>query len=1277
MTATQRLWRRLRRWSMLALAGVLVSAAATMALARLLLPWWIASPEQVSVWLGERIGRSVTIDSVAARWDGPGPVLDLQGLRIDAGDGDSAVTLGQARVQLDVYALVWPRRHLIRDFLLVDARVDLLRDQEGQIAVQGFHGVRGTGGLASWLGRVGNLGLSGGELTLHDAASGKQFSIDGVELRVGQQFGGLRIGLERRSADRSGRLRLLLHQRSGTLSAQAAELYFEAVDFPLGELHAVIEPLGIGVTSGRINARQWVTLSSGQVESLSGDWRASELVLVAPAIPWLDDGEILPQRHLPSARVAVRGNRVGASLHIDARATGAQEAGADLEMSLRLRGEGAEREITLAAQRLPVALVASALELSAMVPPAGRGRLYTANPQGMVEHLQWSQRDGSWQLDAELADVSLRQAGPNWPEVQNVALTLSADADTWLAQFNGRPAQVAVPGVFPGTFDLESLSGLLAARRDDDGNWVIEAPQIELRGTDYAVEAYARIDLGGPDGPHMEAFAHVPGASIAAAKNFWVLNHMPPQTVTWLNRALSDGQVVAGTALFRGAFRDWPFWSQEGRFEARFAVEGAALDYHRDWPKAEQISADVAFINNSLLLERASGQVKGNRLVRGNGGIARLGEPVLDLDLGGEGDAADWLAFLKHTPLQRQHGEVLFGLTADGPVDASVRLRIPLKKSLGSPEVSGEALARGMQFGASKWGLDFGSIHGRIDFSDKGFAADRLNLQVDGSDAALRIAVGAFTGVEQWQVDAQLKGRLPAQALFGRYDALDGILARVQGASDWDVTVQIPASGHSGDDSRAMAQYRSNLVGTEIQFPAPLGKLTEQTMPLMLSVPLPISGDEPLQLDIGPKARLIAHLGTASRDFRGQLQFGPQRELDLPSRGLRVSGSAPGIDLGAWAGWLFSGSGLAASETVIADVDIQTSAPDGQGLGDSLSLERVEKGWLLALDSTAAKGTLRLETPESGPTSVLAQFEHLYLPEPTGAALDFPILPAMVPTLHFWIGDLRIGAAHLGAARLEAYATADGLRVDLLEARSPNLEIHAKGDWTHSYTGGESHFSIRMTSEDLGQMLTGLGYAGVVEGGQTLAEIDARWRGAPYAFALERLVGSIKVSVGQGRFLDVDPGAGRIFGLLSVRELPRRLSLDFRDLFKTGMSFDRIEGKFQLDDGNAWTDNLTVRGPAADILIIGRTGLASRDYDQQVMVAPRMSGVLPVIGGLAAGPVGAAAGLLAQGVTSQGDIERSSRVHYSIGGSWEKPLVARLMPMRPDAPPRRRPLDQG
>ncbi|HWS26215.1 MAG TPA: AsmA-like C-terminal region-containing protein, partial [Xanthomonadales bacterium] len=662
-------------------------------------------------------------------------------------------------------------------------------------------------------------------------------------------------------------------------------------------------------------------------------------------------------------------------------------------------------------------------------------------------------------------------------------------------------------------------------------------------------------------------------------------------------------------------------------------------------------------------------ELSGNRVVRGSGGIASLKDPVLALRLAGEGDAANWLQFLKDSPLRRSYADVLFGMSMRGPAKVAADLSIPLRKNLGKASVEGQALLEGIAFRDTKWNLAFDEVRGRADFSDAGFAADRLNLSTDGHAGELGIAVGRFSSDPALQVEASLSGSLSAQTLFGQYDALKTILDQVQGKADWTVDLKVHRPVETGDRGRTELHYRSSLQGIAVGFPAPLGKLAGLSLPLHLQVQLPASETEApvLRLDLGPQARLFAVVGTTDSDFRGQLQLGVEQAQDLPARGLRVSGIAADVDLPGWAGWVVATTTASKEESVLTDVDLQMA---GQ---QRLMLDRSDGPWVLKLEGPTAQGFVRFEESGDRPAAVVAQFERLHLPEPGDGAVDLTLTPSMVPTLHLWVKELRIGEAQLGEARLEAFASDTGLRVDLLEARSADLEIHATGDWMVSVSGSESRFKIRMLSEDLGRMLKGLGFAGVIAGGQTLAEIDAHWRGAPYAFALERLTGSIDVSVGQGRFLDVNPGAGRIFGLLSLRELPRRLTLDFRDLFQAGMSFDRIEGRFELADGNAWTENLTVRGPAADLLIIGRTGLSSRDYDQQVMVAPHVSGVLPVLGVLAAGPVGAAAGFLAQGMVGQGnDIEKSSRVHYSIAGSWEKPVVARLTPVRPDAPPPRR-----
>jgi uncharacterized protein YhdP len=205
-------------------------------------------------------------------------------------------------------------------------------------------------------------------------------------------------------------------------------------------------------------------------------------------------------------------------------------------------------------------------------------------------------------------------------------------------------------------------------------------------------------------------------------------------------------------------------------------------------------------------------------------------------------------------------------------------------------------------------------------------------------------------------------------------------------------------------------------------------------------------------------------------------------------------------------------------------------------------------------------------------------------------------------------------------------------------------------------TGEHSKFELNLSADDLGKLLDAFGYTGVVAGGATGVEFNGQWPGSPAAFSLARASGKLSAKVGQGRILEVDPGAGRLFGLISLNAIPRRLSLDFSDLFKSGFSIDSMEGTFELAAGNATTQDLEVKSPAAEINIKGRTGIAARDYDQEMIVLPRTSVVLPVVGALTAGPVGAAAGALVQNFLSK-PLKNAARARYHVTGSWDKPEI--------------------
>ena len=149
--------------------------------------------------------------------------------------------------------------------------------------------------------------------------------------------------------------------------------------------------------------------------------------------------------------------------------------------------------------------------------------------------------------------------------------------------------------------------------------------------------------------------------------------------------------------------------------------------------------------------------------------------------------------------------------------------------------------------------------------------------------------------------------------------------------------------------------------------------------------------------------------------------------------------------------------------------------------------------------------------------------------------------------------------------------------------------------------------------------------------------------------------------IGDGRLEEVKPGAGRVFGLLSVAALPRRLALDFRDVFGKGFAFDKIQGTFTLIDGNTYTCDLSLESPAADIGIVGRAGLVTRDYEQSAVVSASFGNALPVAGALVAGPQVAAALLIFSQIFKK-PLQEATQIYYGIGGTFDEPDIETITP---------------
>jgi len=323
-----------------------------------------------------------------------------------------------------------------------------------------------------------------------------------------------------------------------------------------------------------------------------------------------------------------------------------------------------------------------------------------------------------------------------------------------------------------------------------------------------------------------------------------------------------------------------------------------------------------------------------------------------------------------------------------------------------------------------------------------------------------------------------------------------------------------------------------------------------------------------------------------------------------------------------------------------------------------LQADRSDAAWDVNLDSEQAAGRIHLPDAEDAP--LVLNMERLYLPrfKKNGEAKTTTdprkARPLEINAKHFHYGDLDLGELYLRATHNPA-----GLSFDDIHTHSVQRDLKISGEWMMKDDQPQSSFKVAYDGDDAGKSLTALGFAGMIKNGKTHADLQLNWPGSPADFVLAKAKGSISFEIKDGRLLDVEPGAGRILGLLSFQALPRRLTLDFSDLFQKGFSFDSLAGSFTIEKGNAYTDNLYMDGPAARIEARGRVGLAAEDYDQRVTVIPSVSAGLPVAGALAGG-VGAGAALwLVEKILKPG-IDKITKVDYRVTGPWANPTVARI-----------------
>jgi uncharacterized protein (TIGR02099 family) len=1242
-----------------------VLLAVIFAATRLLLPYADQYNAELGARIGDYLGQPVRIRNLDAEWHGVTPELVLKDVSLlDAIGEQPVLRFDTLRLGLDIIDSLRHWQLVFSRITVVGATLQATRHLDGRITMAGLSADGGDTAenidtFAAWFFSQGHLSLEDSDITWHDQRNGGRilhFSAANITLRNAG---------DRHQLDASvllpgalGRsLNLHLDIRGDPLHAEGrhTRAYFSGEQVRLIELLEAQPVAGVAVDAGATDFGIWAEWTDGRLQNLQGDVYASDLVLHQGDVDSLALERLAGYFHWQRE---ARGWRFDGDNIVLAQAEYQwQPARVMLRFDEAVDGNPV---IEAYASHLQLEDVTTLLTLFKVGGDTLQQPLQALKPRGRLldAHLLWrGDVAPNYQIYARLQNAEIN-AWRAVPEAWNVDGQLWLDSKAGQVKLERAALRLVFDDLFRNPLQVDELRGRM--------NWALDGESLRVSGrelvaanTDIRVRATLDVIHDTPDAsPFVSLVARFEDGDGSRVSRYLPTGIMPPVAVDWLDQAIIDARVTSGSVLLHGRLAEFPFDTGNGRFEVRFGVENGSFNYVEDWPPLTAIHADVAFEGRSMTVEARDGRVISNQIRRARVHIPDMTVTPMALSVVGEvwGATQEKLDYLVASPpLYESFGRYLENMHADG----ESLLYLDLGLFIGALEktsVRGWVELQDDSLSIPSLGRVLDGVTGRLQFSNDGLQAEEIRADLLGQDT--RIAITTDDTATGRRVRMTANGMFDAPDLAARY--LPEIHDLLVGTGDWNIRFEIPLS-ETNTAPPAALMVVANLRGVESRLPVPLLKSREADAVLNLKLVFPARHAPLLRLGYAGFINGIFELGGNHGLQRGELRLGGGSASLPDAVGLRLVGWLDTLSLDDWRNvWpsVPTEDAVRSSLPHSIDVAVRLLKFYGQQLHNThLKLQTEDNVWLADVDGEEVKGRLRIPR-DLRAAPVEADLDYCYLTEPQLVAGS--IDPRNLPALSIRSADFRYKQLRLGSFQLDATRVVDGLRVEQLIIKPRATTITTRGGWYISGDEQRSTVQMHVKSSNAGKSLKALGYVGVINSGRGNIVLELQWPGSFADLDVAQMRGSMYMVLRDGQLLDINPGAGgRIFGMLSLQTLPRRLFLDFSDVFKKGFRFDKIRGDFRIEEGDAYTSNLYMKGPAARVDIAGRIGLEQQDYDQLVTVTPKVTESLPIIGALAAAPQVGVAILFMQKLF-QPQIEGITRTRYTVTGNWNNPQVQKL-----------------
>ena len=1258
------LLQRLIRFAAYAAAAIVILLAIAVGLFRLFLPRLPEYQDDIKTWASAAIGMEVQFSGMDARWGLSGPEVEFYDAELlSVESGATIIAAREVGVGIALSRIINDRKAVVDRVIVRDSTLEVRQLEDGQWWIQGSppNELLPARPESTGDGNIGRIRVIGENLTVNllqpGVAEPKVFDIPNLIISRDS----IRTAVDA-TVQLPGELGDKLTVAATQLVADEAGAKPWKVDIDVDDVDLA------GVST--LHTSQAAQFESGHVDvSLSISFDNSR---VARAIAEIDADDISISAS-PGFSVAGRFellNDVDGWLIAADEFQLETENGAWPRSELRVEaGTNAAGEIATLDVRASYLKVADIRVIRPWLKLEHQTMLDDYAPSGIVRNLEaaLTEIDSEaplFDVAVELDQVGVEAVG-KFPGVRGFSAVLRSDRTGGLFEIRSFGMTVNIPTQLPDPVYLSELSGTIIWRRSNNHTTVL-SDSIVFRNDDFSFNTNVELSLeDGSRKPIVDLATTWSINDIAVAKKYIPYIPRVPRTSEWFQEGLLAGRIPRGIVTLQGPMEKWPFDGGEGHFHVSATVRDARIEYQRRWPVADIPSLDIAVDNMRLHTERNRIINEGIEIRNAKLEIGDFRNPVLRVNLESAGELENVRSLLAQSPIgvDTLKGN-LDKLAIEGEGEFDLDLMVPIRDWQSfefTSNVKTEAATLNMDgFPAPLTDLSGAFSIGREDISSEELTGTLLGGPVS---IDLQPAPESMPG---YRIIATATGRATADAIVAEMNL--PLEDDLQGETDYEARLLF-ARGDYVDPQPFKIELSSELDGFAIGLPEPLSKPAERRLPLQATLQMPAETDT--MTTFGVASDLLSwRLNFDKSDDRwdldrGMVMFGAETAGEPETRGLHLRGRAETVTLQQWLDRRSEDSNRSGVGDRIrsADMTVGNLFMFGQHIREhQVRFDRGGQEWLVQIDGEDIVGSASVPYDFTSGLPLVIDMERMVLPgddRSDSYESERTIDPRSLPPITVDVEEFALGNRFLGKVHATLVRTPDGLVTDDLSTQDATFAVSGTGRWVvdeSDPTGSHSYVSAKMTSTDVEATMTRLDYAPGIISDEFSMDFDIDWSGGPSDDFRDSLNGGVFVKVGIGQLIDVEPGAGRMFGLMSIVALPRRLSLDFRDVFNKGFGFDQIRGRFTLVNGQTYTCNLALEGPAAQIGVVGRAGLVDRDYDQTAVVSANFGNALPVVGAVLGGPTVAAVVLIFSQIFKK-PLSEVGQVYYSISGSWDEPTI--------------------